>query len=230
MNGYDLTRMWYNFKFENPKLVRAIHSDMYFYIVDLWNRLGNKSEFGLPTSVTMECLGIGSYNTYKKTFNDLVSFGFIKVVKDSINQHSSRIVALSKIDKATDKALDKATIKATDKATDTINKQQTTNKETTNNTFNQFWDMYGVKKGLKVCEDKWNKLTDTQKELAIKAIPPYVASLSDKKYQKHPQTYINQQVWLDYSKELEPVKTKADFTNYQEWLQYCVKNNINPQA
>jgi hypothetical protein len=137
MNGYDLTRAWYNFKFDNPDKVKHIHSDFYFYLVDQWNRLGQKSTFGLPTSVTMEALQIGSYNTYKKALYDLVEFGFVKIVCESKNQHQSKIVALSEIDKATDKALDKATIKAsdeaTDKATDTIIKQETIQQRTKNN-------------------------------------------------------------------------------------------------
>ena len=124
MNGYILIRDWYNFKFANPSKAKAIHSDMYCYLVDLWNRLGQKPEFGLPTSVAMESLGIGSYNTYKKTLNDLIEFGFIRIVADSKNQHQSKIVALSKNDKASDKALDEATIKATDKPTDTIIEQK----------------------------------------------------------------------------------------------------------
>jgi hypothetical protein len=134
MNGYDLTRAWYNFKFDNPDRVRHIHSDFYFYLVDKWNRLGQTEKFGLPTEITMQALGIGSYNTYKKALYDLVDFGFVKIVCESKNQHQSKIVALSKIDKALDKALDKATIKASDeapdKATDTIIEQETTKQQT----------------------------------------------------------------------------------------------------
>jgi hypothetical protein len=135
MNGYNLLRDWYNYKFSNPSKVKAIHSDMYCYLIDLWNRLGQKQEFGLPTMVTMEALGIGSYNTYKKTFHDLVEFGFIKLVADSKNQHQSRIVALSKFDKASDEATDKALDKAHIKATDIIDKQETNNKETNSKKF-----------------------------------------------------------------------------------------------
>jgi hypothetical protein len=135
MNGYNLLRDWYNYKFSNPSKVKAIHSDMYCYLIDLWNRLGQKQEFGLPTMVTMEALGIGSYNTYKKTFHDLVEFGFIKLVADSKNQHQSRIVALSKFDKASDEATDKALDKAHIKATDIIDKQETKNKETNSKKF-----------------------------------------------------------------------------------------------
>ena len=128
MNGYNLIRDWYNFKFENPSRVKASHSDFYCYLIDRWNRLGQKQEFGLPTSVTMEALGIGSYNTYKKTLQDLIDFGFIKLVTESKNQYQSKVIALSKNDKASDKALDEAHNKAIDKATDTIDKQM--NKET----------------------------------------------------------------------------------------------------
>jgi len=127
MNIYNLIRIWYNFKFENPNTTKHIHSDLYCYILDLWNRLGQKEHFGLPTSITMESLGIGSYNTYKKALQDLIDFGFVILISESKNQHYSKVVALSINDKATDKALDKATIKATDeatdKATDTINRQ-----------------------------------------------------------------------------------------------------------
>ena len=137
MNGYNLTRDWYDYKFENPESVKHVHSDLYFYIIDLWNRLGQKDKFGLPTSITMEAVGIKSYNTYKNTLMDLIKFGFILLVCDSKNQHHSKVIALSKnnkaLYKANDKALDKAHIKANDKALDTIDKQvnkETKNKET----------------------------------------------------------------------------------------------------
>jgi hypothetical protein len=108
---------------------------MYFFLIDKWNRLGQLDKFGLPTDMTMQALGISSYNTYKKALQDLVDFGFVKIISESKNQYQSRVVALSKIDKATDKALDKATIKAsdeaTDKATDTIIEQITTEQITT---------------------------------------------------------------------------------------------------
>lgn len=115
MNGYNLLRNWYNFKFENPDKTKPMHSDLFCFIVDKWNRLGQKEKFGLPTFDTLELLNV-SYNTYKIYLKDLVDFGFIKIVKDSKNQYQSKIIALSKIDKALDKALDKATIKALDEA------------------------------------------------------------------------------------------------------------------
>lgn len=129
MNGYDLTRNWYNYKFSNPDKVKHIHSDLYFYTVDLWNRLGQKDKFGLPTGVTMESLNIGSYNTYKKAIADIIDFGFIKLVSDAKNQYQSKVIALSLNDEACDKALDKALVEATDESPDTIIEQRTKNKE-----------------------------------------------------------------------------------------------------
>ena len=69
----------------------------------------------------MEALSIKSYNTYIKALNDLVDFGFIKMVERSKNQYSSNRIALSNfnkaLDKANDKALDKALLKHSTKQT-----------------------------------------------------------------------------------------------------------------
>jgi hypothetical protein len=118
LNGYTLTREWYNFRFENPNKAKHVHSDLYFYIIDRWNRFGQKEKFSLPTESTMEALGIRSYNTYKKALHDLIEFGFVEVIEWSKNQYCSTIIALSKNDKAMYKALDKAMYKADDKAID----------------------------------------------------------------------------------------------------------------
>lgn len=195
MNGYDLTRNWYNYKFDNPSKVRAIHSDLYFYIIDLWNRLGQKKEFGLPTNVTMQLMNIGSYNTYKKTLLDLIDFGFVKLVMDSKNQHSSKIIALSKIDKATDKA------------TDTIIEQRT--KEQINNEqalarFDIFWDLYSKKEDTKKCRDKFIKLSIGVQEKILQVVPMYIKKTPDKQFRKMPLTWLNGSCWEDDYSQFAP--------------------------
>ena len=84
---------------------------MYFFAIEHCNRLGWKAKFGFPTTMVMDAISIKSYNTFIKTLNDLIDYGFIKMVEKSKNQYSSNIIALSKICKANDKALDKAIIK-----------------------------------------------------------------------------------------------------------------------
>lgn len=112
MNGYDLSRNWFNFCFDNPEKIRPNHTALYFFAIEHCNRLGWKDKFGLPSSMAMEAIGIHTYNTYINTLKELVEWGFIKMVQKSKNQYSSNIVALSNFNealyKAPSKALDKA--------------------------------------------------------------------------------------------------------------------------
>lgn len=128
MNSYDLSRKWFDWTFENPERINPNHTALYFFIIEHCNRLGWKEKFGLPTTMAKEAIGIRSYNTYINTLNDLVEFGFVKLIEKSKNQYSSNIVALSNFDKAPNKALDKAMIKHDTKqceSIDSINKQET---------------------------------------------------------------------------------------------------------
>jgi len=134
MNGYELSRNWFDFCFLNPDRIKPTHTALYFFIIEHCNRLGWKEKFGLPTTMAKEAIGIHSYNTYINTLNDLVEFGFVKMIQKSKNQYSSNIVALSNFDKAHDKALDKALIKHVTKQSEStiqsissINKQRTIN-------------------------------------------------------------------------------------------------------
>lgn len=111
INIYDLSRNWFNWSFENPEKISPNHTALYFFCIEHCNRLGWKQKFGLPTTMAKEAIGIKSYNTYIKTLNDLVEWGFIKLIEKSKNQYSANIIALSNFNKAHDKALDKALIK-----------------------------------------------------------------------------------------------------------------------
>jgi len=221
INGYTLTRNWYNFKFDNPSKTNARHSDMYFYIVDLWNRIGQKDEFGLPTFITMEALGIGSYNTYKKTLNDLINFGFIDLIQESKNQFKSKIIALSKNDKALNKTLDKALnnalAEALDKPPDNIIEQQTINdKEQTTNrenslfpqnknseiAFLKFWNEYHritkkPKTDKEATEKNWKKLTKLEKEKALFFIYQYSQTQEENRFLKKARNYLSEKNFND---------------------------------
>jgi hypothetical protein len=115
MNSYELSRKWFDWCFENPEKISPNHSALYFFAIEHCNRLGWRNKFGFPTEMAKDAIGIKSYNTYIKTLNDLVNWGFIEMIERSKNQYSSNIIALSNFDKALDKALDKAIAKATQK-------------------------------------------------------------------------------------------------------------------
>lgn len=111
LTGYELSRQWFDFSFENPEKVKPIHTAIYFFAAEHSNRLGGKDKFGLPSMMTMEAIGVRSHNTFIKALNDLIDWGFIIMHQKSVNQYSANIIALSKNNKALDKALDKALIK-----------------------------------------------------------------------------------------------------------------------
>lgn len=110
-NGYSYSRAWFDFAFENPDQVTASHGILYLWLVEINNRLGWVDVFQITASECMQGMGCKSYNTYKRCFDQLVEWNFVKVVKKAVNQHQCNIVALSKFDKASNKALDKALIK-----------------------------------------------------------------------------------------------------------------------
>jgi hypothetical protein len=145
MNGYELSRYWFDWCFENPEKISPNHTALYFFCIEHCNRMGWKEKFGLPTSMAKEAIGIRSYNTYINTLNDLVNFGFITLIEKSKNQYSSNIIALSKNNKALNNAFDKASInhttkqlKSTGESIDSIDKQITLEqlKPETQNKFN----------------------------------------------------------------------------------------------
>lgn len=106
--GYELSRAWFDFCFENSDIVAPIHTALYFFCIEHCNRLGWKEKFGLPTQMTMDAIGVKNWRTYKRAFDDIVSWGFIKVHQLSKNQYSATVIGIVKNTKAPTKALSKA--------------------------------------------------------------------------------------------------------------------------
>ena len=175
MNGYDLSRIWFDFAFEKTEC-KVQHTALYLWIVELNNRLGWKKEFGLPTNATMEGLGIGNRGTYSKTLFDLKDWGFIEIVQESKNQYQACIIKLCLFNseqtehQALDQALIRQSVKqstgieqSTASSTVPIDKQR--NKETKkpiNNKTNIDADRVDVEKVRPVGEER-------------KEVPPKVA-------------------------------------------------------
>lgn len=139
INGYTLSRKWFNFCFDNPEKIKPIHSAIYFFAIEHCNRLGWKIKFGFPSQMVMEAIGVKNWRTYQKALNDLVDLGFIDMIEKSKNQYSSNIIAIVKNTKAQYKALDKALQKHSTKqgqSTVSIDKQLNKEQETINYIYN----------------------------------------------------------------------------------------------
>jgi hypothetical protein len=115
MNSYELSRNFVDWAFENPDKIKPIHYAIYFFSIEHCNRLGWKDKFGLPSQMVMEAIGVKNWRTYSSGLNELVDFGFIKMIETSKNQYSSNIVAIVKNTKASTKASTKALDKALQK-------------------------------------------------------------------------------------------------------------------
>ncbi len=114
MDGYTLSRQWFDFAFDNPDKNTSTEWILYMWIVENWNRNWQKEKFWLPTFHSMCACGIKSPNTYHKALKNLISYGFIKIIQESKNQNTSTIITLSaysKIKSADKSALDSALIR-----------------------------------------------------------------------------------------------------------------------
>jgi len=105
INGYSLTRKWYDFARENPNKTKPVHHAIINWLIQLNNELLWVENFAVPTYHSMSVIGVSSYNTYKKAFKELVDWGFIIPITKSKNQYNPNIIALSKIDEAKQSAL-----------------------------------------------------------------------------------------------------------------------------
>jgi hypothetical protein len=115
INGYQLSRAWFDFCFDNPELINPNHTAIFMFSIEHCNRLGWKDKFGFPSQMTMDALGIKNHHTYIKYFNDLVEWGFFKLIQKSTNQYSANVISLGFGKSKNSKALDKAFIKHTTK-------------------------------------------------------------------------------------------------------------------
>lgn len=183
MNSYELSRNWFNYCFDNPEKVKPAHTAVYFFAIEHCNRLGWKEKFGFPSQMVMEAVGIKNWRTYSKVLNDLVDFGFIKMIEISKNQYSSNIIAIVKNTKAPTKALDKALQKhSTKQGQSTVSIDKQLNKEqVTTISVETFLLWFNKKKELKNgVQGKFKVLTFTDENNLKKLLSSY--ELSDFNY------------------------------------------------
>ena len=94
---------------------------------------------------------------------------------------------------------------------DTENNDKNVKNDKTLYPFEDFWSDYDKKIDRHKCELKWSKISEADRAEIKKSLPDYVRSVSEKRYQKNPLTYLNGKVWKDdfaSPKEIE-WKTRA---------------------
>lgn len=113
LSGYELSKDFFEFSFENTGKVKPTHIALYFFCMEHWNRLGWKKQFGLPRQMAMDAIGVKNNRTYTSAFENLVEWGFLKVIEKSQNQYSATVIAMVKNTSACARANTSALSKAT---------------------------------------------------------------------------------------------------------------------
>lgn len=110
LSGYELSRQWFDFCFDNPEKISTNHHAIFFFAIEHCNRLGWKEKFGFPTQMAMDAIGIKKHQTYIKYFLEICDWGFFVLIQRSVNQYSANIISLNLPTPKNGKSLGKAII------------------------------------------------------------------------------------------------------------------------
>ncbi len=66
-----------------------------------------------------------------------------------------------------------------------------------NQEFEAWWQVYNKKRGKHKCLQKWARMSQKDRKACVEATPRYVASITNKVFQKDPLTYLNGRAWED---------------------------------
>ena len=238
LNGYELSKRFWAFAFNKPEC-KAIHAGIYFFMVDLNNRLGWKESFGLPNESVMEALSIGNRKTLYDALDDLKEWGLLKILSSAINQHTSRVVALCLYEneqahiQAVHRHMDRLST-GTDTGSVHIDKPlnpqtpKPLNPKTVSKKpgldFDLFYLPYPKKLSKGDAQKEWLKLTDEQKQEAIDALPNHIKYWEYKnepKFIPYPGSWLSKKRWedvLDVSQTTAGPRLKPEFRDHKYWV------------
>lgn len=94
MNTFNLSRNWFNFVYENPKRVRAVHTAVYFFILDVHNRSGRREIFPISIPTLMSVISVHDKHTIYSVIDDLVEFGVLKIHQKGKNQFHPTLMSI----------------------------------------------------------------------------------------------------------------------------------------
>lgn len=228
MSGYELSRQWFDFVFENPEKTSTAQTALYMWLIEANNRKGFSEKFVFNTQDAIDYTGIRNRKTIWIALNELVENGFVTIVNKAKNQQELTVLSIINNKVESNGCLDRALVnrslseKRTDDypcsetattladgladglATGHSLKQQTTNNK---HSFEQFWDAYDKKKDAKKCKARWDKIKDSEKEKILAHVPLYVKSTPDVTFRKNPLTYLNGECWNDQIPQSKPDTT-----------------------
>lgn len=81
--------------------------------------------------------------------------------------------------------------------------------------FQTFFDLYDKKTDTKKCKDLFEKLPEQTQQKILQVVPLYVSKTPDKKFRKHPLTWLRGNCWDDdYSDATQQIQKKKPEPKY----------------
>ena len=105
----------------------------------------------------------------------------------------------------------------------------TVNVNETKERFSAFWDLYNKKVSRSSCERIWNKLKESDRDAILYTLPSFLETITDKQYQPHPKTYLNQRRWedvIDKSDGKPPQMKQENWDKLDSWQQESIRAGI----
>lgn len=93
----DLSRDYFSFAASQKELKPAAAA-LYFYLLTVCESQKWPEAFSVTARECMSAMGVSSYNTFRKTLDVLLKFGFVSVDQEPCNQHQSYSVTLCRVD------------------------------------------------------------------------------------------------------------------------------------
>lgn len=111
----------------------------------------------------------------------------------------------------------------------TVTVNDTVNVNETKERFSAFWDLYNKKVSRSSCERIWNKLKESDRDAILYTLPSFLETITDKQYQPHPKTYLNQRRWedvIDKSDGKPPQMKQENWDKLDSWQQESIRAGI----
>ena len=197
MNGYNLAHRFFDWAFSHREDFKPTVSALYFYLIEVCNKLGWKPEFSISSKECMEGMGVSGYNTYKQAFDALCKHGFVKVLKKGCNSYQANIITLLNFDRVTNEVTDKAPTeyeRSNEQSNGDIHKTYKTNETIKTNSRNIEKQKNSYGEFVTLTSDEYSKLVDEYGESATKRMIQILDNYkgaSGKKYKSDYRAILN---------------------------------------
>jgi DNA-binding Lrp family transcriptional regulator len=190
-------------------------------LIGIFISLSNKTGYCFASNQYIsETLGVS--NAYVRTLIKQLESKKI-ITRESVSKNDteigSRTIRLADL-KLMKEDLDEGGVIAGYHHNNKVNNKENNKVNNITERFEEFWEVYGKKVGKEKAKSKWLKLTESEKDLVLLAIPKYKTLRPDPTFRKDPERYLMHRVWEDEipitleDKEKEKIASSG-FTNYE---------------